>query len=70
MHEHEWQLSRDLSPDSAEEELDPHRVGDHQPEYVLVRLVSQQGRGGEERVITLQFSLQRYLETWLLPHLR
>ena len=63
MHEDEWQLSRDLSPDGAEEELDPHRVGDHQPEQVLVRLISQQGRGGEERVISLQFPLQRHLET-------
>ena len=63
MHEHEGKLRRDLAPDSAQEELDPHRVGDHQPEDVLVRLVCQQGGGGEERVITLQFPLESHLQT-------
>ena len=61
MHEHEWELGGDISPDGAEEELDPHRVGNDQPEQVLVRFVGQQGRGGQERVVPLQFSLQRHL---------
>ena len=61
MHEHKWELGGDISPDGAQEELDPHRVGDDQPEQVLVRLVGQQGRGGQERVVPLQFSLQRHL---------
>ena len=63
MHEHEGELRCDLSPDGAQEELDPYRVGDHQPEDVLVSLVRQQGGGGEERVVTLQFTLESHLET-------
>ena len=57
MHEHEGELRGDLAPDGAQEELDPHRVGDNQPENVLVSLVRQQGGGGEESVVTLQFPL-------------
>ena len=39
MHEHEWELGGDITSNGAQEELDPHRVGDDQPEQVLVSLI-------------------------------
>ena len=39
VHEHEWELGSDVSSDGSEEELNPYRVWDDQPEQVLVVLV-------------------------------
>lgn len=61
MHEDKRKLCRDVAPDSSEQQLDPDRVGDHEPEQVLVILIRQQGGARQARVVTLQLPVQSNL---------
>ena len=61
MHEDERKLCRDVAPDSSEQQLDPDRVGDYEPEQILVILIRQQGGARQARVVTLQLPVQSNL---------
>ena len=61
MHEDERKLCRDVAPDSPEQQLDPDRVGDHEPEQILVILIRQQRGARQARVVTLQLPVQSNL---------